>query len=96
MRTQGKETVEGKTITIINNNINGATLKWSWSCHNRGIACLTYHIPQVFAVLKPGKITLGWALRNLVLQRTVCKDSKKAVILTTGLMITRLKIKNNV
>lgn len=36
----------------------------------------------------------GLGLSNLVSQRTVCKDNKKVVIVTTGLMTTALKIKH--
>ena len=45
-------------------------------------------------MLKQGKITSGLGLSILVSQRTVCKEKKKAVIVTKGMMTTELKMSN--
>ena len=75
-----------------NNNINGASLKWSLCCHARGTPCVSQ-------VSSPQNVTTGHS--NLwpgpkppVSLETVCKDNKKAVIMTNGVMATGSKIKN--
>lgn len=42
--------------------------------------------PQSFGKLKQGKITFGLDLSNFVPQRTVCKENKKAVMMTTAIL----------
>lgn len=55
-----------KPIHSVNNNIDGATLKWTRSYHARGNAL------NVFGMLKwQNNLFLG--LSNLVYQGTVCK-----------------------
>ena len=80
------------TLRWKRNRVNKATLKWRWCCHTRGTAlcilCLN------LGMLKQGNITFGLVLSKLMTQRTICKDNKKAVIMTTRLMTTKLKIKN--
>ena len=58
--------------------------------------CLGHPVPQTFGMLTQGKIAVGLRLTSLVpCKRTVCKNNTKAVIMTTGLiMTTRLKIKD--
>ena len=46
-------------------------------------------MPQIFGMLKQGKITFELGLNNLVSQRSVCKDNKKAVTMITGPMTTK-------
>lgn len=76
---------------------NRAALKWSQSCKARGTALyIVYFKP---GNVKKGKITFQPSLNKFVPppptpQKTVCKDIKKAVIVTTGLMAMGLKIKN--
>ena len=77
--------------TIKKNNINGATLEWSQSCHPRGAAL---HIAaSTLWNVETGKMSSGLGLSNLVSRRTVCKN-KKAVVMATRLMTTEQKIKN--
>lgn len=52
---------------------------------------LTSYTPNL-GVLKQGKT--GLDLSKLVPQKAVCKDNKKAVVMTTRLMTTGQKIKN--
>lgn len=52
-------------LKSVNNNVNGATLKWSWNC-------LVRVLSQIFGMLKLGKITIGLGLgQHCVLKHCV-------------------------
>lgn len=54
--------------------------------------CLECFHSQIFGTLGQGKITFELGLSNLVSQKTICKDNKKAhIYITIG-----MKIKNTV
>lgn len=54
--------------------------------------CIARPMFQIFEMLKQGKISFKLELSDLVPhKRTVCKDNEKAIIITTGLMITGQK-----
>lgn len=70
-----------KAIHSMNNNINGANLKWNWSYHDRT------KIPYRSYALSPWDIKTGqnnvWTRpKQLVSQGTVGKDNKKVIIVT--------------
>lgn len=56
--------------------------------------CLACMMSQTFGILNHSKIIFEIGLSKLLPQRTVCKDNKTVSIMTTGLLTTRLKIKN--
>lgn len=60
--------------------------------HGAGAAmpknCLACFHSQIFGTLEQRKITFGLGPSNLVSQKTICKDNKKAhTYITTGLNI---------
>lgn len=54
--------------------------------------CLVPLLPQTFGMLKQGQITLGLGLKqHCVPKKTVCKNNKKADIMTYGYLTENYK-----
>lgn len=71
---------------------NEVILLGSQSGRDRGSALHVLYLKPWH--VKTAKSPPDWASDDTVSQRTVCKENKKAVIMTTGLMTTGLKTKN--
>lgn len=94
VRSQGQLAMEAGQRAV-NRNINGATFTCSRSCHPEALPC-TLYASNLWNVNTGQDDSWAGPKAKWCPKRTVCKESKKAVIMATGMMTTGLKVKNSV
>lgn len=78
-------------------HINGATLKWSQSCHPRGTA-LYFLFPQMFGMLKQDKTSFGLGLKQSYVPKNCLQEWQESQYWdhrTDGYWTKNLKIVQN-